>query len=212
MNSNPRQEALDQALLMASRHRRKGDSAAAWRCVDDALTLAPESAPVFEMMGLLNLDVGEWQAALDCFGRALAIEPGRKNAEIGLGQATVELKRVESLTPEAIMAQTQLKRDLEKRAHVAAIFSFCLPGLGQMRLLDFGRGGGFMLGELLLGLLWWACGFGLAASGRGGRMAAPHPTAAFWLGAIVFFVYHCCAALDCNRLGRQIAEEEAQWL
>jgi len=212
MSSNSRQELLDQALTMASRHRRKGDSAAAWRCVDDALALAPRAAPVLEMMGLLNLDAGEWQAALDCFEQALAIEPGRRNSEIGLGQATVELKRLEALTPEAIMAQTQLQRELERRASVAGVFSFCLPGLGQMRLLEFGRGGLFLLGELVLGLLWWAVGFGLMAPGRGGRMATPQPTAAFWLGALVFLVYHCYAALDCNRLGRELAAEEARWL
>lgn len=212
MNSTSRQEALDQALAMASRHRRKGDTEAAWRCVDDALALAPDAAAVFEMMGLLNLDAGEWQAALSSFERALAIEPGRKNAEIGLGQATVEIKRVESLTPEAIMAQNELRREFERRASVASVLSFCLPGLGQMRLLDFARGGWFLAGELLLGVLWRAVGFGLMVPGRDGKWAATQPTGLFWLGMAVLLVYHSYAALDCSRLGREIAAEETQWM
>ncbi len=211
MNSNSRQEALDQAMLLASRHRRKGDSEAAWRCVDDALTLAPESAAVFEMMGLLNLDAGEWQSALDCFERALAIEPGRKAAEIGLGQATVELRRQESLTPEAMMAQTQLRGELERRAAGAAILSFCIPGLGQMRLTDFGRGGLFLLGEVILGAGWSALGFGLMAK-VGDHWKATSPNGLFWLGCLVLLAYHTWSAVDCRQLGREILAEDAQWL
>ncbi|NUQ01648.1 MAG: tetratricopeptide repeat protein, partial [Armatimonadetes bacterium] len=60
-------------MSAAAVYRRQGDFEAAWRALDDALAMAPEGAPVLELMGDLNLDQGEYEAAAQCYRRVLQI-------------------------------------------------------------------------------------------------------------------------------------------
>jgi tetratricopeptide (TPR) repeat protein len=206
-----RQQALETMLATAGAHRRRGQYEAAWRCLDDALAVAPQSAAVFEMMGLLNLDTEELEAAEQCFRRALEIEPGRNGSEVGLGRVSVELARRQPLTPELALAQVAALRAEERAIGVSALFSSCIPGLGQMRLLEFGRGAWVMAVAFVC---WGVTYYGLrfAESKPVHRNEVFQTTPLFWLGLALTIGWHAWAASDTRRLGRDLLNESRQRL
>lgn len=144
--TSDRQRTVDRMLTSARLARRRGEMEAAWRCLDDALLLAPDDAAVFEEMGWLNLDEEEFEAAAQCFRRALELEPGRAGAETGLGNATVEAAR--SAAAEQAEAEPDTSLLGKRSPSRAALLSALIPGLGQMYATEFARGTAWLLAVL----------------------------------------------------------------
>jgi len=203
--NQPRDEAVARMLTAAAVHQRRGDAAAAWRALDDALAVDPHSAVVLTRMGQLNLEAEEFEPALACFQRALAVAPGLKDAELGLAEATLEIKRREPLSPEELLATGGKLPAPPHNASLAATFSALLPGLGHMRLLEFGRG------WLFLGVAfvcWAMVVFGVRSPGPLRLRLTP----LFWLGGLLTLAWHTYAAVDAYNLAQDLNAEEQRRL
>ncbi len=201
-----RRAALERILSTAALQRRRGDYQAAWRAADDALALEPTSAPVFCLMGDLNADAEDWDAALQCYQRALELSPGLPGAEVGLGRATLALagdlsgSDVEPLDPVL----------LERTPEMAAVRSLILPGLGQAYAGDLGRGVVYLVICLLAagGVVWKLTALpGVVrhmARGGGSPFAVLSAVGVgFWLLLAVLAVLPVVAGLDAYRLLKQ---------
>lgn len=182
-----RTDAVERALSVASVHRRQGDYEAAWRALDDALAMAPEWAPVIELMGDLSLDQGDYEAAAQCYRRALQIEPRRATAEVGLGRALV--------LAQAEAAPVTYDPVLERRQpSTAAALSVFIPGLGQAYANELGAGLAFFAGVLMLWipLLWvYTSWLELSRRSRGAG-----PGILFWLVLLLVVAVHVWSAAD----------------
>lgn len=182
--------AVERALAAAGLYRRRGDWEAAWRALDDALAIAPESAAVFTMMGDLNCDQGEYAAAAQCYRRALALEPGRADAEVGLGRATVHL---ENLAGEPSTERPPAALLVRRRPETALALSLLVPGLGQMYGLLVGRGIAFFVGAMVV---WSIAGAGFVGLLERLRQRGSAAGGAWWAALALVFTYHLWAAVD----------------
>jgi len=207
-----RRAALERVLATAALQRRRGDFEAAWRAADDALALEPASASVFSLMGDLNADAEDWEAALQCYQRALELSPGLPGAEVGLGQATLALAGdlsgpdVEPLDPAL----------LERTPEMAAVRSLILPGLGQAYAGDLGRGVVFLVVCLLAagGVVWKLTALPAVARhlARGGGSPFAILNAlglSFWLLLAVLAALPVISGIDAYRLLKQRQAGEA---
>jgi tetratricopeptide (TPR) repeat protein len=201
---DPRAATLQRMLSNAALQQRRGEYEQAWRCLDDALTVAPESAAVYEAMGLLSMAQEEFEAAEQCFRRALERDPRRKVSAEGLGQATIEIKRREPVPPEVAMARAAAEHERERRERQIRFVAYLLPGLHQMWLFEFGRGVLFFLSAMGL---WALTIYGVDGSARHLQF---NPL--FWVGLMLTGVWHVLAALDASRLSQALRDEQSQWL
>lgn len=204
MNSD-RERTVDRMLSAARLARRRGEVEAAWRCLDDAMLVAPDSADVLEEMGHLNFDEGEFEAAAQCFRRCLEREPGRRGAEVGLGNATVEIARAEVAEQADAAPDTSL---LARRSPSrAALLSALLPGLGQMYATEFARGVVWLLAALPL---WYLGLWGFVS-----RIdKKPDGLGAGWytLGLLGGLAVHGLAAWDGRQAVQRLLAERRQVL
>lgn len=207
MSSDPRQTAVERALATASNYLAAGQLAEALRATKDALALDADSAAAYELLGRIQLTGGQSAEAMESFRAALAREPGREGADRGLGEAALAERLAAERSPEFVLARAAARREQARNVNIAAGISLLIPGLGQARLLEFGRAGIWFVVWLALWGLWSLGNFGLTAvsTRRGG---APVPTALFFIGLFVLLTYHALAAWDCHRLGTQLAAEE----
>ncbi len=204
LDRGSRHDAVERALTTANVHRRRGDWEAAWRALDDALVMAPEHPPLLEMMGQLNLDEDQHAAAVQCFRRALELEPGRPAAELGFATATLLLKEAEAgvgEAPDPILAGRQPSD--------AMLRSTLVPGMGQAYAGEVGRGVAFLVPWLLLWslLVWFVTSAGQnlrsAPSVRQMSLLAALPPVVWVLGALLF-VCHLASGIDAGRLLRRV--------
>lgn len=207
MRSEPvdRAATVDRMLTRARLERRRGQFAAAWQALDDALLLAPDSPDVLEEMGYLNLDEGEPEAAAQCFRRVLDLSPGRAGAEIGLGNATIEATRAE--LAEAQDDQPDTSALAKRSGSHAATLSSLLPGLGQMYATEFGRGWAFLLAAMPC---WYLTFWGVMSRIIPGAKEAP--AALLSLGLTGVIVIHGFAGWDAWQAVQRLHDERRQVL
>ncbi len=191
---DPRQDAVSKAITVAQVHRRRGELEAAWRAIDDALAMAPEWPPLLELMGELNLDEGNLEAAVQCFRRALDAEPGRASAEVGLGRALLAAQPATGESgPDPLLAR--------RKPATAAVLSALVPGLGQAYANDLSRGVTFFL-VTMLGWFVVANQY-LVAMDRAGRGRARSLLdlggelgGLFWVASLLLLAWTVAAAVD----------------
>ena len=99
---NPAEAGIHLDLLMA--YRTAGDLKRAWAQLHPLRVLLPSSdTRLLYVEGLLASDFGRSAFAVDCFRRALAVQPGMLEARNGLSVALVQAERwqeaIEVLTP-----------------------------------------------------------------------------------------------------------------
>lgn len=208
MDRGARHDAVERALTAANVHRRRGDWEAAWRALDDALVMAPEHAPLLELMGQFNLEQGEYAAAAQCYRRALELEPGRPASELGFAKATLLLKEADAGGedgPDPILAGRQPSD--------AMLRSTLVPGMGQAYAGDLNRGLAFLLPWLLLwtGLAWnlW----GTLSNVKGSRFGPGGLLGEFgagtWVLVASLVVLHLAAGIDAGRRLQRVAGDSA---
>lgn len=197
-----RSDALAKMLTAARIHRRRGDLAAAWRSLDDALAIGADDAELWELMGLLNLDEDDLDAADTSLRKALALNPELKDAEVGLGTVTLELARRAQAAEAQLLAfeSGAAGRAPKQQTDWIAQFALVLPGLRQMRSLAFGRG--------LLFLLGGPCWLYLASYGVHVENRSLHFGFELFLGLLAFAIWSGCAAVDAQRV-EQAERDEA---
>lgn len=193
-----RQEAVERALSAANVHRRRGDWEQAWRAVDDALAVDPQNVAVLEMVGHLNYDEGEYQAAVQTYQRVLELEPGRAGAEVGLGNAILKLSAptLQLDAPDPLLAK--------RKPETAAVLALLVPGLGQAYALELNRGIAFFAAGafawlLVVGRYLSALPTGPAAR-RMASLADLDLGPLFWVLLTLAGLVHLAAAIDAWRL------------
>ncbi|MBI2301889.1 MAG: hypothetical protein HYU66_23545 [Armatimonadetes bacterium] len=184
--------ASERALSAAALYRRRGDTEAAWRALDDALAVDPDSAGVFALMGELNLDAEEWAAAAQCFRRALELQPELAAAEVGLGRASVGL---EGIAGEAAGDEPDARVLARRKPETAFASSLVIPGLGQMYAGVVGRGAAFFVGALP----FWALAAAQFTAHLDALMHPAQDAPGLW-GLVLAAVYHLAAACDAWRV------------
>lgn len=112
-------------LGRAQAELRNGDSAAAERTLNSALSLVPGNVDVVRWLGVAAQLNGHREVAMDCFRRALAAWPNDSSLHVGLGiaqfelgeaaDAIVSLRRACELDPEAASAWFNLGEALKQQ-------------------------------------------------------------------------------------------------
>ena len=86
--------APDQACALAQSHAQRGNVGEAEKILQKAIRAAPNHARSVHEYGLLKLDLGRGEEALDLFRRAVTLAPGEALYHSNLGMAFQRLNRL----------------------------------------------------------------------------------------------------------------------
>ena len=89
----------------------QGRHAAAIACLEAALRAAPANASTWSDLGVAQAAIGGLQTALNCYDRAIALDPGhcaalnnRGNALAGLGSPSTRLRATTGRSPSSLIS------------------------------------------------------------------------------------------------------------
>lgn len=157
-----RRKRLDQVqpLLTAARTalRRLDFQVALARC-SEALKQVPECAFAYEIKGDTHRARGEHDLAIDCFQRALALEPNNRRVQDKFALATLDMEEtrlLEERRKEAAQNPQKFLRS-QKNPLWSCVLSCVLPGFGQFYNEEYGKG------WILVALFCFSSYFSIAA-------------------------------------------------
>lgn len=140
-------EEAERILRQANLARVRGDNSMADRLLQEAMSVAPGSVAVLEAVGDDYVHRKQWRKAYEVYEMAHRADPANIAVERKFGEMVLKVKM-------AIDPFSAPQRDVGTMASgkAAMLLSVFLPGVGQMVLEQYVKGG-FMLGGWILGLL-----------------------------------------------------------
>ncbi|GBC92447.1 hypothetical protein HRbin15_00917 [bacterium HR15] len=152
---DPKREEVERLLRQAHLHKLRGQLEDASASVQHALELMPNDASVWEMLGDLRQQVGDWQGAHDAYKRAHELAPDNATIERKYAQTVLQITTQQEqfqLWQQALEGKLpEEEAGMPRRPGLAFLLSFVMPGLGQIYTGQFIKGG-ILLGITLIGL------------------------------------------------------------
>ncbi|MBX3111742.1 MAG: hypothetical protein KF857_07005 [Fimbriimonadaceae bacterium] len=140
-------EEAERLLRQANLARLRGDNPTADKLLQEAMTVAPGSAVVLEAVGDDYVHRKQWRKAYEAFEAAHRADPTSVSAERKFGEMVLKVKL--AVDPFAASPTDVGTMASGKAAMLLSVF---LPGVGQMVLGKYTKGG-VMLGGWVLGWL-----------------------------------------------------------
>lgn len=121
---------VKQLLTQANLARVRGNWAEAERKCHEATAAAPDNAEAWELLGDAAYAQRKGSQAINYYRHAHSLSPGRLALEDKIGRASLLIAQQEMImaAPDLYLSGRQSKR----LPAMAALFSFILPGLGQL--------------------------------------------------------------------------------
>ena len=161
---------VDSLLADANRLRAKGDLDTAEQRCRQALTLAPGSWQVHELLGDVLYQRRRGDEALEHYRLARAGNPQRLMLEDKVGRASLLIAEKDILRLRAEDLLRGKRDDLPRRPGIAAVLSMFVPGFGQIYNREHVKGA--VLVCVWLMLLLGAAGTALGSLRQGGGAGA----------------------------------------
>src|SRR5688572_14601375 len=76
---------LSEALALAVEHHEKGRLADAEQIYRQILAIDPQDADALHLLGVIGLQVGQHEVAVECIRRAIALDPSHSTMHVNLG-------------------------------------------------------------------------------------------------------------------------------
>jgi len=145
----------DNLIKRSMLEKRRGNNAAASDLLRKAAEVAPGSPAVLEGLGDDMMERGNAKPAAETYAKALRIQPGNASIERKYAMAVAKSKGAVTLEEAMQMSlgDQPLSASDAANAKVAAILSFFFPGVGQVVLGDYLKGGIYFFCWLLM-VLW----------------------------------------------------------
>lgn len=127
------EQVAERLVAEANMLRSRGDLQAAAQKCQEALAIDEHNWQVLELLGDLQVQMGEGGRALDEYRKALAANPSRGVIEEKIGRLVLrqaEHQRMMQQAEDLLSGRTRLGKTKNKA--VAGVLSLALPGLGQI--------------------------------------------------------------------------------
>lgn len=145
----------DNLIKRSMLEKRRGNNRLAGDLLRQAADVAPGSPTVLEALGDDIMERGQPKPAAEIYWKALRIQPNNPNLErkyaIAIGRSKAAMTVEEAL--QASLGDGPLSAADAANQRIASIFSFFIPGGGQIVLGDYVKGGAYFVGWLIM-LLW----------------------------------------------------------
>lgn len=192
---------VDSILIGAAIARARGDLRRATALLDAAAALDDRDPRVWDARGDLERDRQHYDLAMNCYKKALEIDPDRTETQEKLALASLGKLDQQTLTKVVEGGADATAVGLQRRSHVAMLASAVCPGLGHLWFEQYVRAavfGGIHIGGLGFFALAWPLH---AAAGGIGML---------WTGYLligILVVNYCAALFDASRIATQRKDE-----
>ncbi len=145
----------DNLIKRSMLEKRRGNNRLAGDLLRQAADVAPGSPTVLEALGDDIMERGQPKPAAEIYWKALRIQPNNPSLErkyaIAVGRSKAAMTVEEAL--QASLGDGPLSAADAANQRIASIFSFFIPGGGQIVLGDYVKGGAYFAGWLIM-LIW----------------------------------------------------------